>query len=101
MVPAPLALHQVVSVSTGGEVVIRLMGYDLDGDDLVATITSVPDSGTLHQVSRRTSQYLAFAKELCANTAVDGLSETKAHISEVRTCSTCDATPDNCIRGWT
>ena len=49
-VPAPLALHQVVSVAAGGEVVIRLMGYDLDGDDLVATISSVPDSGTLHQV---------------------------------------------------
>lgn len=51
-VPAPLALHQVVSVAVGGEVVIRLMGYDLDGDDLVATISSVPDSGTLHQASR-------------------------------------------------
>ncbi|CAN0035443.1 unnamed protein product, partial [Pylaiella littoralis] len=46
---APLALHQVVSVSAGGEVVIRLRGYDLDGDDLVATVSSVPESGTLHQ----------------------------------------------------
>ncbi|CAM9202769.1 unnamed protein product [Hapterophycus canaliculatus] len=50
---APLALHQVVSVSAGEEVVIRLTGYDLDGDDLVATISSAPESGTLHQASRK------------------------------------------------
>ena len=48
---APLALHQVVAVSPGGQQVIRLPGYDLDGDELVATITSLPGSGTLHQVS--------------------------------------------------
>lgn len=48
---APLALHQVVVVSPGKEAVIRLRGYDLDGDDLVATITSTPSSGALHQVS--------------------------------------------------
>lgn len=46
---APLALHQVVAVSPGGQEVIRLPGYDLDGDELVATITSLPSSGTLHQ----------------------------------------------------
>lgn len=50
--PAPLALHQLVVVSPGGEAVIRLAGYDLDGDGLVATITSLPGSGTLHQASR-------------------------------------------------
>ncbi|CAN0420785.1 unnamed protein product, partial [Laminaria digitata] len=48
---APLALHQVVAVSPGGQEVIRLPGYDLDGDELVATITSLPGSGTLHQAS--------------------------------------------------
>ncbi|CAM9590523.1 unnamed protein product [Ectocarpus sp. 4 AP-2014] len=54
---APLALHQVISVSPGGEAVIRLSGYDLDGDDLVATISSLPESGTLHQLSKVYSEY--------------------------------------------
>lgn len=49
---APLALHQVVVVPPGEEAVIRLPGYDLDGDDLVATISSLPSSGTLHQVQK-------------------------------------------------
>lgn len=60
---APLALHQVVPVSAGGEVVIRLMGYDLDGDDLVATITAVPDSGTLHQARPQTSVLHSFTSK--------------------------------------
>lgn len=51
MNPAPLALHHVVVVAPGGQAVIRLPGYDLDGDDLVATISSLPGSGALHQAS--------------------------------------------------
>ncbi|CAM9381687.1 unnamed protein product, partial [Sphacelaria rigidula] len=54
---APLALHQVVVVSPGSEVVIRLSGYDIDGDDLVATISSLPGSGTLHQLSKVFSDF--------------------------------------------
>ncbi|CAM9964137.1 unnamed protein product, partial [Discosporangium mesarthrocarpum] len=54
---APLALHQVVVVPVGGEAVIRLRGYDLDGDELVATITSLPASGSLYQLSQVFSAY--------------------------------------------
>ncbi|CAM9299509.1 unnamed protein product [Ascophyllum nodosum] len=54
---APLALHQVIVVSPGGEAVIRLPGYDLDGDQLAAGITSLPKTGTLHQLSRIFSDY--------------------------------------------
>ncbi|CAM9619930.1 unnamed protein product, partial [Choristocarpus tenellus] len=54
---APLALHQVVVVPPGGEAVIRLPGYDLDGDELEATITSLPSSGGLYQLSKVFSQY--------------------------------------------
>jgi len=47
----PLALHQLVEVEPGGEVVLKLNGLDVDGDKTVATITSLPESGTLYQVS--------------------------------------------------
>lgn len=30
----PLALHQLVEVETGGEVVISLYGHDIDGDEV-------------------------------------------------------------------
>lgn len=44
---------------------IRLAVYDLDGDDLVATIASVPQSGTLHQASRRfATTYVSLCKML-------------------------------------
>ena len=77
----PLALHQVVEVEHGGEVVISLRGHDIDGDtvsashwndDVVrftlfsfithgpcsnciqtkATITTLPETGMLYQVSQ-------------------------------------------------
>lgn len=48
---APVALHRVAVVGRGEEVVIRLPGYDLDGDELAANITSLPESGSLHQVT--------------------------------------------------
>lgn len=47
----PLALHQVHEVSPGKEIVISLNGYDLDGDATAATITTLPNSGKLYQVS--------------------------------------------------
>lgn len=47
----PLALHQLVEVETGGEVVISLYGHDIDGDETIATITTLPKSGTLYQLS--------------------------------------------------
>ncbi|CAN0198904.1 unnamed protein product, partial [Scytosiphon promiscuus] len=72
---APLALHQVVSVSAGGEVVIRLTGYDLDGDELVATISSLPTSGTLHQASCRyglSKVYSDYGYDPAAGEAISG-----------------------------
>lgn len=70
---APLALHQVISVSAGGEVVIRLTGYDLDGDDLVATVLSVPASGTLHQASCKhdTTDLMLYYADFCSATEWD------------------------------
>jgi len=47
----PLAPHLSVQVARGGEQVIALRGYDLDGDALTTKITSLPASGTLFQLS--------------------------------------------------
>ena len=33
----PLALHQLIEVETGGEVVLKLNGFDLDGDKVGIT----------------------------------------------------------------
>mmetsp|Transcript_14714 Transcript_14714/g.18816 ORF Transcript_14714/g.18816 Transcript_14714/m.18816 type:complete len:377 (-) Transcript_14714:136-1266(-) len=49
---APLAPHKLVEVNAGSDVVISLTGYDLDGDKLEVTITSLPSSGTLYQLSQ-------------------------------------------------
>lgn len=43
----------------GGEAVIRLTGIDLDGDELVATVASLPESGTLYQVGEHISMRCA------------------------------------------
>ena len=49
---APLALHQLYEVGNeSNEVVISLKGHDLDGDNTSATITALPRSGELFQLS--------------------------------------------------
>jgi len=47
----PLALHQLIEVKVGGEEVISLSGYDLNGDETFATIHSLPTTGKLYQLS--------------------------------------------------
>lgn len=48
---APLALHHLYEVAHGEEVVISLRGHDLDGDATTATITRLPRTGALFQLS--------------------------------------------------
>ena len=48
---APIALHQLVIVEPGQDAVVALRGYDLDGDALKATVTYLPTSGMVHQLS--------------------------------------------------
>lgn len=57
MASVPIAPHLFFAVSKGGEVEIPLIGYDLDGDQLVTTITSLPGSGSLYQLSQVYSDY--------------------------------------------
>jgi hypothetical protein len=52
-----IALHQLVSVNAAGDAVIRLMGYDYDGDSLTYRILNAPTSGTLYQLSQVFSAY--------------------------------------------
>lgn len=54
---APLAPHQLVVVEAGGDVVITLKGYDLDGDALVAKLDALSASGNLYQLSKVFSDY--------------------------------------------
>jgi len=54
---APIARHMSVTVQKGTEVVITLAGYDSDGDKLTARLTSVPDSGTVNQLSQVFSDF--------------------------------------------
>lgn len=53
----PLAPHQLVVVPAGGDAVIRLAGFDLDGDELSATVASLPGGGSLKQLSAVFSDY--------------------------------------------
>jgi len=54
----PLAPHQLVVVPRGGNALVTLQGYDLDGDKLRASVTKLPASGaTLYQLSRVFSDY--------------------------------------------
>ncbi|GMI32407.1 hypothetical protein TrCOL_g8022 [Triparma columacea] len=55
---APLSLHTVAEVAVGGNVVIPLLGYDTDiGHSLTATITSLPTTGKVYQLSDVYSKY--------------------------------------------
>lgn len=47
----PVALHQLIEVDKGSEVVLHLHGHDLDGDKTTTTITTLPTSGELYQLS--------------------------------------------------
>mmetsp|Transcript_7190 Transcript_7190/g.13672 ORF Transcript_7190/g.13672 Transcript_7190/m.13672 type:complete len:369 (+) Transcript_7190:374-1480(+) len=53
----PLALHRVIEVERSAEVVIRLDGFDQDGDVTTAVITSLPAHGALYQVSQIYNQH--------------------------------------------
>jgi hypothetical protein len=46
-----LALNQIYEVVVQGENVISLKGRNFNGKNTVATITSLPSSGTLYQLS--------------------------------------------------
>ena len=49
----PIAPHQLVVVDASGDTLIRLTGYDLDGDSLVATVMTLPgSSGSVYQLSK-------------------------------------------------
>lgn len=54
---APIAPHLSITVSKGSQKLIRLSGYDVDGDKLTATIISAPSSGSLYQLSQVFSDY--------------------------------------------
>lgn len=67
----PVALHQLVVVPPGGDAIVTLRGYDLDGDPLKATVRALPSSsggggggssafsggGTVTQLSQVYSEY--------------------------------------------
>jgi len=54
---SPLALHQLVSVEAGSDVVIRLKSYDTSGDELQYEIRTLPETGYLYQLSQVYSDY--------------------------------------------
>mmetsp|Transcript_9219 Transcript_9219/g.18674 ORF Transcript_9219/g.18674 Transcript_9219/m.18674 type:complete len:358 (-) Transcript_9219:65-1138(-) len=55
---APLSLHTVAEVAVGGDATIKLLGYDTDiGHSLTATITSLPTTGKIYQLSDVYSKY--------------------------------------------
>jgi len=54
---SPLAPHFYVTVPKATEVLIQLSGYDVDGDNLTVRITSVPETGALHQLTQVYSDY--------------------------------------------
>jgi hypothetical protein len=51
---APIALHQLVVVAPGGDSLVPLRGYDVNGDKMVATVQTLPagDSGIIYQLSQ-------------------------------------------------
>lgn len=53
----PISYHDIVVVEPGGDAVVRLKGYDLDGDKLKYHVTSSPASGKLTQLSQVFSNY--------------------------------------------
>lgn len=54
---APLAQHVTAVVEPGGDVVVTLRGYDVDGDALRATVASLPATGALAQLSKVYSKF--------------------------------------------
>lgn len=54
---APVARHLAITVGKDAEVVFALGGYDADGDTLTSRITSVPQQGSLYQISQIFSDY--------------------------------------------
>lgn len=67
-----LALHQLITVATAGDIVIRLKAYDVNSEHLVFTITSLPTSGRLYQLSQvySTKGYLPIAGTLITQAGV-------------------------------
>lgn len=53
----PLAPHQILFVDTGGHLVIQIPGYDRTTTKLSINITTLPTSGTIHQLSQVFSTY--------------------------------------------
>mmetsp|Transcript_779 Transcript_779/g.1293 ORF Transcript_779/g.1293 Transcript_779/m.1293 type:complete len:362 (-) Transcript_779:95-1180(-) len=53
----PISFHDLFVVEPSGNAVMRLRGYDRDGDSLKYRVTSVPKSGSLHQLSKVYSAY--------------------------------------------
>lgn len=49
---APIAPHLVLVAEPNKELLISLPGYDSDGDELTTTITQLPHSGVLNQLSQ-------------------------------------------------
>jgi len=47
----PIALHQLIEVELGGEIVISLLAHALKKDKTITTITSLPTTGNLYQLS--------------------------------------------------
>ena len=76
----PKAPHITAVVSRGSDVEIKLLGYDVDGDKLTATIASLPSVGKVYQLSQvyNTHGYLPKYEEKNvvseANTLVTGSS---------------------------
>lgn len=53
----PIALHQLVTVEAGQDAVIRLRSYDTSGSVLKYEIRSLPETGSLYQLSQVYSEY--------------------------------------------
>lgn len=59
---APIALHMVVPAAANSEHVVRLRGYDADGNNLKVSLVTLPQpsaatAGSLHQLSQPYSAY--------------------------------------------
>lgn len=64
-----------VTVTKNTDVVINLQGFDLDGDSLTVTITSLPSAGSLYQLSQVFNDYGYEPKRgssVTSNTVVSG-----------------------------
>lgn len=53
----PIALHQLVTIQAGQDAVIRLKSYDTSGSTLQYEIRSLPETGSLYQLSQVYSEY--------------------------------------------